>query len=203
MGEEVYGVRRPILEEIYGSFDGFQPVAEPLSQVASQLEALGEFRLRDAVEEDPSFLQLIPYVALTCQGKVLLMERLSGGGEKRLHGLCSIGVGGHVNPEPPGSDPLLIRGLKREVAEEVEYQVRESDQPQLLGFLRDDSNPVGRVHFGLACVLEIPDPVEIREVDRIEGRWISFGDLGQYEASMETWSRFFWPVINSHLEMQL
>jgi len=203
MGEQVYGVNRSVLEEIHGSFDGFLPAEEPLWQVASQLEELGEFRLRDSVEEDPSFLQLIPYVALTCRGSVLLMQRLSGGGEKRLHGLCSIGVGGHVNPEPPGSDPLLIRGLKREVAEEVEYELGERDQPQLLGFLRDDSNPVGRVHFGLACVLEIAAPVEIREVDRMEGRWISAGDLGQYEDSMETWSRFFWPVIHSHLELQL
>ena len=50
------------------------------------------------MEEDPEFKQLISYCLLENQsGEILVYERLSGGGEERLHGQSSIGVGGHMN----------------------------------------------------------------------------------------------------------
>ncbi len=47
------------------------------------------------MEEDPSYKQLISYCLLENEhGEILVYERLSGGGEARLHGQSSIGVGG-------------------------------------------------------------------------------------------------------------
>ena len=48
-------------------------------------------------EQDSSVLQLIPYVVcFNSSGKVLSYQR-KGGGEGRLEGKCSVGIGGHVN----------------------------------------------------------------------------------------------------------
>ena len=51
------------------------------------------------MEEDPSFKQLIGYVLLKDinTGEVLVYKRLVGGGEARLHGKASVGIGGHMN----------------------------------------------------------------------------------------------------------
>ena len=44
--------------------------------------------------------QLISYCLLENEkGEILVYERLSGGGEERLHGQSSIGVGGHMNDD--------------------------------------------------------------------------------------------------------
>lgn len=57
-----------------------------------------EFRPRPEMEEDPSYRQIIPYVVLTRGEEVFVLRRLKKGGEKRLHGLLSIGVGGISTP---------------------------------------------------------------------------------------------------------
>ena len=43
------------------------------------------------------------------------------GGDARLHGKASIGVGGHLNPVDDGEDALMA-GLRREWAEELEAE---------------------------------------------------------------------------------
>jgi len=193
--ELVFGVPRSRLERELGVFQGFRAIREPLVSVAERLERWGEFRSRDAVEQDPSWLQLIPYVALTSSARILLLERLPTQGEPRLHRLRSIGVGGHVNPEPPGAEPLLVRGLRREIAEEISLDAEVS--PELLGFIRDDSNDVGRVHFGIACRVDLPRPVDVRETDRMTGRWVPLDEVGEREERLESWSRIFFPAIRA------
>lgn len=193
--ELVFGVPRARLDRELGVFQGFRAVSEPLASVAERLERWGEFRERDAVERDSSWLQLIPYVALTSSRSILLLERLPTQGESRLHRLRSIGVGGHVNPEPPGAEPLLVRGLRREIAEEISLDAEVA--PELLGFIRDDSNEVGRVHFGIACRVELPRPAAVRETDRMLGRWVPLDEVGEREERLESWSRIFFPAIRA------
>lgn len=193
--ELVFGVSRARLDRELGVFQGFRAVSEPLAAVAERLERWGEFRERDAVERDPSWLQLIPYVALTSAAKVLLLERLPTQGEARLHRLRSIGVGGHVNPEPPGADPLIVRGLRREIAEEI--QLGGEVTPELLGFIRDDSDDVGKVHFGIACRLELARPVEVREKDRMIGRWVPLEEAAEPADRLESWSRILIPAVRA------
>ena len=57
-------------------------------------------------EESPAFKQLIPYIVLRDGERVFFMQRTDAGGDPRLHGKASIGVGGHLNPVDVGADPL-------------------------------------------------------------------------------------------------
>jgi predicted NUDIX family phosphoesterase len=139
----------------------------------------GFFVERDYAERTPSLKQIIPYSILCAEGSVLLMRRLPRGGEQRLHGKLSIGVGGHIDPtdlEPDGTrDGLLEAAARREISEELE--VRGSYETHPIGLLNDDSNPVGAVHLGWVQVVITAGSVRIREEDVLDGRLVSVEEL--------------------------
>lgn len=190
--EQVWGIPRTVMEQQIGSFQGFLADAGDLSQVCSRLEPLGSFRPRNEVEEDPTWKQVIPYIALANGQQILTLRRLSTQGEARLHNKASIGVGGHVNPEPPGPDPLLIRGMLRELNEEIKMEAPPS-QISLLGWINDDETEVGQVHLGLAVVAEVQHNPAVRETDRMEGLWQEIDQLDSTDSAWETWSSILIP----------
>ncbi len=57
---------------------------------------------RSETELDKRYKQLIPYALIICNGKILRYRRGKGGQETRLHGLYSVGVGGHLAEEDHG-----------------------------------------------------------------------------------------------------
>lgn len=151
----------------------------------------GFFVERRHAETDPSLQQVIPYCVVHRPGEVFLMRRLSGGGEARLRGKRSIGVGGHVNPvdHGPGED-VLTAGLRRELEEEV--ALPDGWTLRAVGLLNDDTTEVGAVHVGLVQAVRVTGDVAVRETDLLEGRFVSVEELkrlGRDErASFETWS---------------
>src|SRR3972149_6426034 len=56
------------------------------------------FMVRSEAETNADFKQLIPYVIMSCDGKVLSYVRGRRAGETRLVGCRSIGIGGRINP---------------------------------------------------------------------------------------------------------
>ena len=108
---------------------------------------------RPMAENDPSLKQIIPYSYLSWEGKVFLLRRLAAQTEARLHHKLSIGVGGHINPCDPGAGSLLEAGALRELHEEIE--VRSPFKLSLEGYLNDESNAVGQVHFGLVYRIDL------------------------------------------------
>lgn len=149
---------------------------------------------RPRAETDPSLKQIIPYSYLAWDGKIFLLRRYSTQTEARLHHKLSIGVGGHINPGDPGPGSVLEGGAVRELHEEVE--IRSPYRLHLEGFLNDESNEVGQVHFGLVyrVALEGGD-VEVREKDLMEGQFIPISDLSAHQDAMESWSR----ILSEHL----
>ena len=186
--QQIWGVPTATLWALIEPFQGFQATELDLPRLATLLAEVGEFRPRGPAEEDPSFKQIIPYVHVRSADRHLLLERLPTQGESRLHHLFSIGVGGHVEPEP-GNTPLLVAGLSREIIEELEVDRVDSGALRLLGFLNDDRTPVGRVHFGIACQLTLPAPVVVREIDKMRGQWVAEAVLRDHHGQMETWSQ--------------
>jgi predicted NUDIX family phosphoesterase len=163
----------------------------------------GFFVERDYAERTPSWKQVIPYSIVSVDGRILLMRRLSGGGDSRLFDKLSIGVGGHINPADVGTrgtvDPVLA-GTRREIAEELE--IRGTYELQAIGLLNDDSNPVGAVHVGWVQVLLVNGSVGIREEGVLEGRLATVAELRELLASganFESWSR----ILVQHLEALL
>jgi predicted NUDIX family phosphoesterase len=147
----------------------------------------GRYLDRPVAEADPAFKQLIPYVVVRDGARVFLMERTDAGGDPRLHGRASIGVGGHLNPVDQGEDPLTD-GLRREWSEELIADWE--PEFRLVGLLNDDSNPVGSVHLGVVFYVEAAGrSVEVRERDKLTGRFATAAAVRAAWDRMETWSR--------------
>lgn len=116
------------------------PLEAPLLQKIAQE---GFFLERAQAEQDPTYRQVIPYALVRYRGRYFLMRRTQGGGEARLYNY-TLGVGGHINPEDMGQNPLLA-GLRRELKEEVGLS-RYKAEP--IGLIVMDDSPVSRVHAG-------------------------------------------------------
>jgi predicted NUDIX family phosphoesterase len=146
--------------------------------------AHGRFEPRPAMESDPSFKQIIPYLVLRDGERYFLMRRTRAGGDARLHDAWSIGVGGHVNP----GDGDLAGGLLREWTEELVADF--VPEFRLVGLLNDDTTDVGRVHLGAVYLAEAGGrPVAIRETDKLSGAFASPAQVEEVADRLETWSR--------------
>lgn len=165
---------------------GFRPFGDPTAAQGflDRLATAGFFVERARAETTPAWKQVIPYCLVVCEGQILRMRRRPRGGEARLHGKVSIGVGGHINPvdhDPeslevdPRGPSLFRRAAEREIEEEIDVQP--GFELILAGYLNDDSNAVGAVHLGLVYVAHTPHPVRIRETDVLEGQLVEPSEL--------------------------
>jgi predicted NUDIX family phosphoesterase len=158
-----------------------------LGALRGAVTAFGRFMPRALAEEDPSFKQLIPYVVVRDGPRVFMTERTTAGGDTRLHGKASIGVGGHLNPVDRGQDPLMD-GLRREWSEELETDWE--PEFRLVGLLNDDGNSVGAVHVGVVFTVEADGrEVSVREHDKLVGRWATLDEVRAVWDRLETWSQ--------------
>jgi len=185
MSEQVYVVPRAELFP-YGAPRG---CIRAHSEFFRRIYERGFFADRDAVEDDPSLKQVIPYAVIERDDQVFLFRRTSGGGEQRLHGRRSIGVGGHINPED--EDDVVFCALRREVEEEL--CVPAGWRPRVVGILNDDSTAVGSVHVGVVAVVDPgPGSVKVREEDTMTGAFVGREDLTglhvRERTSFESWS---------------
>jgi predicted NUDIX family phosphoesterase len=155
-----------------------------LAEALETIEGRGRYEPRDAMERDPSFKQVIPYLVLRDGEQYFLMRRTRGGRDERLHNLYSIGVGGHLNPGDGGLDG----GLRREWAEELEADF--VPPFRLVGLLNDDTTSVGSVHLGVVYVADAAGRrVTIRETDKLTGRFVDRAGVAEVAADLETWSQ--------------
>src|SRR5467141_2494757 len=145
--ERVLCFERKLLEEL-GVFEGLSLEIEKYLPVVTASSHLLYLNRSDA-EQDKRYKQLIPYVLVICHGKLLRYRRGKGGQETRLHGLYSVGIGGHISDEDHGlfsNDRGYQEGMRRELMEEVAIDVVK-EVP--VAVINDDSTEVGYVHFGV------------------------------------------------------
>jgi predicted NUDIX family phosphoesterase len=155
-----------------------------LHELLEAIEHRGRYEPRDAMERDPAFKQVIPYLVLRDGERYFLMRRTRGGRDERLHDRYSIGVGGHLNPGDGGLDG----GLRREWAEELEAEF--VPEFQVVGVLNDDTTDVGSVHLGVVYVAAAAGrPVAIRETDKLTGQFVDPAAVAEVAADLETWSQ--------------
>src|SRR6476646_11333873 len=98
--ERVLCFPRKLLEEL-GVFQGLSLEVDKYLPVVTSSSRL-VYLNRSEAELDKRYKQLIPYVLLICNGRILRYRRGKGGQESRLHGLYSVGIGGHISDEDHG-----------------------------------------------------------------------------------------------------
>ncbi len=181
MTEKIMVVPRKFL--LKKNFHGFLSY-EGNEKILEEIKRHAFFRDRGDVENDFSLKQIIPYIVFLHEKKIFLMKRLKRGEEKRLHNLYSIGIGGHIRKED-GIEQILEKALEREFFEEVDYKGRFS--PKIFGFINDDSNDVGKVHFGTCYIIFGNSAIAVKEKDVLEGKLVPIEDMKKF--NLESWSK--------------
>ncbi len=174
-----------------GGFTGFRSFC-PEAFSALMNPQYMEFRPRSTVENDPTYKQLIPYLVLQAnvEGRTFVFQytRGRGQGEKRLHALRSVGIGGHIAREDAAADDPYRSGMQRELREEVE--IESPYEEELVGFIYDDASPVGRVHLGVVHRLVLQSPeARAKESELTDGRFVVVEELKRDIDQFETWSQ--------------
>jgi predicted NUDIX family phosphoesterase len=172
-----------------GAFHGLRG-ADDAYRAAVLDPAAFRFRPRSEVETDPAFKQLIPYIVLACGDLLFHYRRGSAGTEKRLAARRSVGIGGHISEADAagGTDPYRT-GMMRELAEEVDLGC--GFRERCVGFINDESTPVGRVHLGVVHVFELESPAaHSREAALADAGFAPHAHLLRDAEQFETWSRF-------------
>ena len=203
--EMILVVRRSLFEQL-GAFQGLA------FDVQHYLPALlarenNFFTARPAAETNPELKQIIPYVLLVHEGRVLHYVRGKKAGEQRLAAKGSVGIGGHMNngdsrdlfqhdnitPVTQGlSDSwdmgAYLDGVRREVIEELDIQTGFTNH--IVALLNDDSNPVGQVHLGVVHVFKLEsDQVTKREQMITQLEFLTREELQSRRENLESWSQ--------------
>src|SRR5262249_49752118 len=172
-----------------GVFQGLSTEIEkylPLVTSSSHVRYLN----RSEAEQDKRYKQLIPYVLILHNERILRYRRGKGGQETRLHGLYSVGVGGHIAEEDHGlfsSGLGYHEGMRRELREEVAIsEVNEA----AVAVINDDSTEVGFVHFGVVHVMNVTDNGIVGRRSGIVGpEFIPVAEALKDPSGYESWSR--------------
>lgn len=187
--ERVLSFQRQLLEEL-GVFQGLSLDIEkylPVVTASSNILYLN----RSEAELDKRYKQLIPYVLIICNDKILRYRRGKGGQETRLHGLYSVGIGGHISEEDHGlfsKGQGYTDGMRRELVEEVDIdEVNEA----AVAVINDDSTEVGYVHFGVVHVMYVADEIVAgRRSGIVNPEFVPIAEAVKDPAGYESWSRF-------------
>ena len=202
MNELALAVSREALD--VGTESGIFPI--DLNSIDSEAYALLPRHIADnksdsSVALGKLFPQILGYVQLINeQGEILSYARK--GKEKGLHGLRSIGVGGHVSHEElitaiyrsdeptqlPKLTELIQLGLRRELIEEVGIDIGTYMEANQL--LVSDSNITSQVHVGLPMQLNVKESdISLDESEFLDARWISVEELKATIDIYEPWSQ--------------
>lgn len=105
---------------------------------------------RADVEHDETVLQAIPYLVLQNPAGDLWAYRRRGG-DARVEGRMSCGIGGHVEREDAAAsaETTLLNALYREMAEELGLPVTALPIARPLALIYEHLSAIGRVHLGV------------------------------------------------------
>lgn len=191
--------RKEIFSNEKNAFYGFISLEDSrVEEIVKTFEKY-EVKRRGDMEEDPSYKQLIGYVLVKDKNtkEVLVYKRLVGGGEARLHGKASVGIGGHMNDvENTPIEEIVKINAAREIEEEIGISFDEAlNSLNFVGLINDDKEEVGKVHIGLIYVCEVDkNKVNVTEDDTLKIEWLNSNEAKKVE-NYESWSEFLIPIM--------
>ena len=107
---------------------------------------------RAQAEVDPNLKQPVAYCAIVNPRERLVFAYRRATvkddyEEERLRGKWSIGIGGHIDLADRSAVNPVRASMLRELAEELVWEG--PAEPRLIGYINDERDMVGKVHFGL------------------------------------------------------
>jgi predicted NUDIX family phosphoesterase len=190
--ERVLCFKRELFEKL-GVFQGMSLEVEKYLPVVTAQTNITYIN-RSEAEQDRRYKQLIPYALILCGDKILRYRRGKGGQETRLHGLFSVGVGGHIAEEDHGlfeharASIGYHEAMRRELMEEVDIDVTKEIA---VAVINDDSTDVGFVHLGVVHVVYVTDEsIANRRSGIVGAEFVPNSEAVKNLDAYESWSRF-------------
>lgn len=164
---------------------------------------------RSICETNLLWLQPIVYMILydAVIDKYFIYKRGKEGNESRLHGLCSIGLGGHAE-EPISVEAnaisILAFSAARELHEEVGLPftahlvktIENKLEHSKFFLIYDDSTAVNSVHLALAMIINVDSQTLFKEEENVivNTNWLSKSAIidllkPDSEVELESWSK--------------
>ncbi len=167
---------------------GTDPILYDTDKVLQCIKNFGSYRLRWQVEQDSSWKQVIPYVVMETEERIMAAKRLKG--DPRLVGGYTVGMGGHINPED-GEEPIETC-IRRELEEETTFnweQDLSGYQIHPVSFV-NVRNEVSLMHICIPVRLQVRnhEAIKIRETEKLEGVWMEKSNLDVLDGKLEGWS---------------
>ncbi len=153
------------------------------------------------------YKQLVAYTLVKSGDSYLTYERTKKGGESRLWNKYSLGIGGHINIDDKAQSTLstfvkhegmtfFTQAVWRELREEI--VIKSSHNPKLICFINDDSDDVGKTHFGMVWLLEIGN---LRPIKGQKGlgnlSFCNINGLNENKLQFEHWSQLIIDYLSS------
>lgn len=147
------------------------------------------FIKRKDAEINPNYKQLIPYAILFHNNKIFIYQRGKLLAEKRLLENYSIGIGGHITTyDSTFFNQTYDDGFKRELNEEIDIDSKYENK--IVALINDDSNDVGRVHFGVVHLLSLENPnVTVKEKSIKKPSFLTIEEIMNKYNELENWSK--------------
>ena len=155
---------------------------------------------RSSAETNYRLKQLVAYVIVVSGKAYLTYKRTKKTGEKRLSEKYSLGIGGHVNVgdrsrlllfDDAGKIDFIKQAALREIDEEIKIDSDILVGPEIECFINDDSNDVGKVHFGTVWSLRLSEPKVSTKtelgISRLKFQKLHYLDVRK--SSFEKWSQ--------------
>lgn len=148
------------------------------------------------------FPQILPYMVIKCGKEYLMYHRK--GKEERLHGLLSMGIGGHIDlPDAAFAGyredgtvrtatfkEIIQYAAQRELAEEVGYVLDTDEEINFTYAILSPADEVSQVHLGLLATIEVGSKVDIEASDEIiQPFWVHESDLMKHYNKAEEWTK--------------
>ena len=185
----------PTKELLREHFEGFKIPTE--TDYESLILEKHHYTRRGPAEFDPTYKQPIGYALVVNPNTktVFAYQRSSKDknyGEKRLQGKWSLGIGGHIEQVDSENGNPIYTSLRREIEEEI--GLSQISEIKVLGYINDDSDSVGKVHFGILYLVETNQEVITppKDGEMSSGSLIPINELEKIvstETEIESWSK--------------
>ncbi|MBN1645347.1 NUDIX domain-containing protein [Candidatus Woesearchaeota archaeon] len=183
-------------------FQGFKPHSE-LEDYESRIIEYKKFMPRGEAEKNFEHKQPIGYAVIVnpVTKKIYCYQR--AGNEERLSNKWSIGIGGHIDKGEDAEDNPIHSSLIREMDEEV--IINGSQNIKVIGYINDEEEEVGRVHFGILYLVETDsDDVFVNESRLINSKMMTLEEIKKIKDSpdsvLEDWSEIALEAVENYLK---
>jgi predicted NUDIX family phosphoesterase len=177
----------------------FQGLSLDIGKYLNRIVAVGNCKTmkRDKAEIDENYKQLVTYVLVLHQDKFFSYQRGKKLGEARLFEKYSIGIGGHISNDDPSLFlskkifriwEFINASVKREINEEIGLE--DGYDLNIEALINDDTNAVGKVHFGIIFLAKIKDNQKIKKEQSINNaEFRTIQEIKNNFEKYENWSK--------------